>query len=272
MNLLTPIFHLVGSGATAYITARNLRDPKTRPDLLAGFQLAESGSVPFLDALSQRATSEGDTWLSEKLAIHAQDEHRHGQIFAHALKQLNKQVIDFKASKPAPPETSENTQKQRRSPFFAAFFDGYSREEMRPETIDWLVFLASTHILEVDACKDFLRLANALPDTDIPSIHLKKGLLSIAQDEHRHAAYLLEAMERRLPYAEVVALVEEWRTRKVNAMMAMVGSLWQKGGKMPSMARDRVPTERVGEGTFLEAGEFPEKREQTEHPDRSAIA
>ena len=270
MNLLTSLLHLVGSGATAYITARNLRDPNTRPDLLAGFQLAESGSVPFLETLSQRAASEGDTWLAEKLAIHAQDERRHGQIFAHALKQLNKQVIDFKASKPASSEDGEKPKEQRRSPFFAAFFDGYSREDILPENIDWLVFLASTHILEVDACKDFVRMANALPDTDTPSLNLKKGLLSIAKDEHRHAAYLLEAMERRLPYAEAVALVDEWRTRKVNAMIAMVRSLAQKGGKMPSMARDGVPIEMSGEGDVSGEGK---QAAQAEQLDRSqAIA
>jgi rubrerythrin len=240
MNLFTQVLHLVGSGASAYITARNLRDRRTRPDMLAGFQLAESGSVPFLEALQQRAMAEGDTWLAEKLAKHAQDEQRHGQIFAHALKQLDKQIIDFKSL----PESSDGKpDERRRSPFFEAYFQGYSREQLRPETIDWIVFFASTYILELDACKDFVRMANALPDTDTASANLKKGLISIAKDEEGHAAYLREAMERRLPYAEVVNLIDQWRTRKVEALMAMVGNLLQKGGKLPSMARDGVPTE-----------------------------
>ena len=246
MNLLTQFLHLVGSGATAYITARNLRDTHTRPDLLAGFQLAESGCVPFLEALSQRAMTEGDAWLAEKLAKHAQDERRHGQIFAHALKQLGKQTIDFQAVQ-ANAKTADNTTnkktEERRSPFFAAFYEGYDRDALKPDRIDWIVFFASTHILELDACKDFVRMADALPDTDAASANLKKGLLSIAKDEEGHAAYLLEAMERRLPYVDVVALVDEWRTRKVNALIAMVTNLLQKGGKMPSMARDGVPTE-----------------------------
>jgi hypothetical protein len=241
MNLLTQVLHLVGSGAVAYITAANLRDPKTRPNLLAGFQLAESGSVPFLEALSQRAASEGDTWLAEKLAAHAQDEHRHGQIFAHALKQLNKQIIDFKS---LPKETTETkADDRRRSPFFDAYYEGYSRQDMSPDKIDWLVFFGSTHILELDACKDFVRMANTLPDTDAASVNLKKGLLSIAKDEQGHATYLREAIERRLPYAQADALVDEWRTRKVNALLAMVTNLLGKGGQMPSLARDGVPSE-----------------------------
>lgn len=246
MNLFTQVLHLVGSGASAYMTARNLRDRRTRPDVLAGFQLAESGSVPFLEALQQRALAEGDTWLAEKLAKHAQDEQRHGQIFAHALKQLNKQIIDFKNM---PQQTADDQpNERRRSPFLETYFAGYSKEERQPETIDWIVFFASTHILELDACKDFVRMSNALPDSDTASVNLKKGLLSIAKDEEGHAAYLLEAMERRLPYASVMTLIDEWRTRKVNAMMAMVENLLQKGGKLPSMARDGVPTEMADSG------------------------
>jgi rubrerythrin len=240
MNLLTQILHLVGSGAVAYITARNIRDSQTRPNLLAGFQLAESGSVPFLEALSQRAAAEGDTWLAEKLNRHAQDERKHGQIFAHALKQLNKQVIDFKQ---VPQTTAEGKpDERRRSPFFDAYFEGYSRENMSPEKIDWTVFLASTHILELDACKDFARMAHALPD-DANGVRLRKAILSIAQDEKGHAAYLLEAMERRLPHAQVTALVDEWRTRKVNALLAMVNGLIQRQGQQPSLVQDGVPAE-----------------------------
>jgi len=56
------------------LLASQIRDPLTRPNVLAGFQLAESGSVPFLEALSQRAATEGDTWFAEKLAKHASDE------------------------------------------------------------------------------------------------------------------------------------------------------------------------------------------------------
>ncbi|MBD2058551.1 ferritin-like domain-containing protein [Oculatella sp. FACHB-28] len=253
MNLFTQIFHLVGSGAVAYITARNMRDLQTRPNLLAGFQLAESGSVPFLEALSQRAAAEGDDWLAEKLSRHAQDERKHGQIFAHALKQLNKQVIDFKQ---VPQTTAEGKpDERRRSPFFDAYFEGYSRENMSPEKIDWLVFLGSTHILELDACKDFARMANALPD-DPQSVNLKKSILSIAQDEKGHAAYLLEAMERRLPHNQVIALVDEWRTRKVNALLAMVGNLIQRNGQQPSLVQDGVPAEMsegVAEGKELAA-------------------
>lgn len=133
MNLFTYALHLLGSGATAYISARQIRDPLTRPNVLAGFQLAESGSVPFLEALRDRAAAEGDDWLAEKLARHATDERRHGQIFAQALKHLNKQVIDFKKLAEQSPERKPE---ERRSPFFAAYFDGYAPTDLKPENID----------------------------------------------------------------------------------------------------------------------------------------
>lgn len=218
--------------------ALNLRDPKTRPNTLAGLQLAESGSVPFLTALSQRAAVEGGPWLAKKLAAHAADENRHGQIFAHALKQLNKQVIDFTQTHPTNPQNKPET--RQRSPFFEAYFDGYSQDKLRPEKIDWIVFMASTYILELDASKDFARMAKALPQEELQSANLRKGMLSIAQDETGHAAYLYEALHRRLSHAAVVAAVDEWRTRKVSAMLAIVGNLFQ-GHKQPSLVQEGPP-------------------------------
>lgn len=250
MNFLTHVLHLVGSGATAYFTASQIRDPKSRPNVLAGFQLAESGSVPFLEALSQRAAAEGDAWLAEKLAKHAADENRHGQIFAHALKQLNKQVIDFKSL--PQPKTDSKPDDRQRSPFFAAYFEGYSAEQFKASTADWLAFMASTYILELDASKDFLRMANVLPEDEPTSRNLKKGMQSIAQDETGHAAYLYEAMMRRLPAADVQKLVDEWRTRKVNALLAMVGGLLQRSGKSPSLVQDGVPAEMADESSTSE--------------------
>lgn len=248
MNLITQVLHLVGSGAIAYISARNMRDPLTRPSTLAGLQLAESGSVPFLEALRDRATAEGDPWLAEKLAKHAQDERRHGQIFAHALKQLGKQVIDFST---VPQTTPEGTpDERRRSPFFAAYFEGYSQDAMKPERIDWLVFMGSTYILELDASKDFVRMAEALPD-DPRSAKLKKGMLSIAQDETGHAAYLREAIERRTSPLVAARLIDEWRTRKVNAMLAAAGQFLQRSGNFPSLAEDCPPEETTEKANEL---------------------
>jgi hypothetical protein len=247
MNFLTHVLHLVGSSAVAYYSASNLRDPKTRPNTLAGLQLAESGSVPFLKTLSERAASEGDTWLAEKLARHASDEERHGQIFAHALKQLNKQVIDFKSL----PKTTEDGKpaERRRSPFFEAYFEGYPQEDLSPQKIDWIMFMGSTYILELDASKDFVRMANVLPEDEPTSRNLKKGMLSVAQDETGHAAYLREAMERRLSADAVQRLIDEWRTRKVNAMMAMVTNLIQTGGQSRSLVQDGVPAEMPNDTT-----------------------
>lgn len=142
---------------------------------------------------------------------------------------------------------------RRRSPFFDAYFEGYSRESLSPEEIEWTVFFASTHILELDACKDFGRMAQALPENDSHSAGLKKGILSIAQDEKGHAAYLLEAMKHHLPHAQVTELVDEWRTRKVNALLAMVGNLIQRNGQQPSLVQDGVPAE-LSEPTELSEG------------------
>ncbi|WP_315789172.1 ferritin-like domain-containing protein [Fischerella sp. JS2] len=244
MNFLTYVMHLVGSGAVAYYSAAQIRDSKTRPNVLAGFQLAESGSVPFLTKLSDRAAAEGDTWLAEKLLKHAADETRHGQIFAHALKQLNKQVIDFKS---LPPATEENKSQQRRSPFFAAYYDGYTQEQLKPDVIDWDVFMGSTYILELDASKDFTRMANVLPDDDPKSRNLKLGMLSIAKDETGHAGYLYEAMMRRMAAVKVQKLVDEWRTRKVNALLAFASNVLQGEGQTRSLVQDRATSESDSE-------------------------
>lgn len=247
MNVFTYALHLLGSSATAYMLASQIRDSRTRPNTLAGFQLAESGAVPYLEALRDRAADEGDTWLAEKLASHAADERRHGQIFAHAIKQHGKQVIDFKqmAQKAQANQTSTDGKKpeERRSPFFAAYFEGYSPADLKPENIDWIVFMASTYILELDASKDFARMAHALPEDDPTCTNLKKGILSVAKDETGHAAYLREALGRRMDAIAVDQVIDQWRTRKVNAMLAMVTNLLQKSGQGPSLVQDGAPTE-----------------------------
>jgi len=105
------------------------------------------------------------------------------------------------------------------------------------------VFFASTYILELDASQDFLRMANTLPEDEPRSANLKKGMTSIAQDETGHAAYLREAMERHLGESATRLAIDEWRTRKVNAMLSMVSNFIQKSGKMPSMVQEGAPVE-----------------------------
>jgi rubrerythrin len=241
MDFITSILNTVGSGATAYILASRLRDPQTRPNTLAGFQMAESGAVPFLTKLAARATAEGDTWLAERLTVHAADEQRHGQIFAHGLKQLGKEVKTAAEMKQQS-EIKSNKAKNS-SPFFSKFYRNYEPEALKAENIDWLVFMASTYILEFDASKDFARMATALPDDELKSRNLQQSILSVAQDETRHAAYLYAAMQRRLPQIEVDALVSDWRKRKIDAMFAMVGDMIQTGGSSRSLVKDGVPTE-----------------------------
>lgn len=240
MNLLTYIMHLAASGASAYFSALQIRDIKTRPNLLAGLQLTESGSVPFLTKLSKRAAEEGDIWLAQKLSKHAEDETRHGQIFAHALKQLDKKVRDFQnpPSDTSEENTSQKKTKQGRSPFFSTYYKGYEGEKLQPEYIDWNVFMASTYILELDASKDFARMAKVLPENDLLARNLKLGMLSIAEDETTHAAYLYEAMERRMSQTQVDQLVGEWRERKVNAITAYVTKKLQGQDNPPSLVED----------------------------------
>jgi len=243
MDFITSILNTIGSGATAYILASRLRDPQTRPNTLAGFQMAESGAVPFLTKLAARASAEGDTWLAEKLTIHAADEERHGQIFAHGLKQLGKEVKSADEMKQQSQANKKSDKAKNSSPFFAKFYRDYDPADLKAEKIDWLVFMASTYILEFDASKDFARMATALPDDEQKSRNLHQSILSVAQDETRHAAYLYEAMQRRLPQSEVDALVADWRKRKIDAMFAMVGDMIQTGGSSRSLVKDGAPTE-----------------------------
>ncbi|MEM8723273.1 MAG: ferritin-like domain-containing protein [Cyanobacteria bacterium P01_G01_bin.39] len=238
MDFITSILNTIGSGATAYILASRLRDSKTRPNTLAGFQMAESGAVPFLNTLAQRAAAEGDSWLEEKLRIHARDEQRHGQIFAYGLKQLGKEI---KSTTELKQDSAKKSQKP--SPFFSKFYRGYDPESLKAENIDWLVFMASTYILEIDASQDFARMATALPDDEPKGRNLRQSILSVAQDETRHAAYLYQAMQRKLAAKEVDQLINEWRKRKIDAMFAMVGDMITTGGNSRSLVKDGAPSE-----------------------------
>jgi len=250
MNFTTNLLHILSSGAVAYLHASQLRDPLTRPNLLAVFQLSESGSVSFLETLSHRALAEGDHWLGEKLADHARDEQRHGQIFAYALKQLGKQAIDLNSSEPE----SFQEKEERTDPFYEEYFKGYTQESIKPDKIDWVVFIASTYILEHAASKDFVRMAKVLPEDEHKSRNLKKSLLSIAEDESRHASYLYEALHRRMSPQAAELVIDEWQTRKVNAIFAMMWNLIQKSGKLPPLVRDNAPGD-----TMLQASQLWER-------------
>lgn len=250
MNPLTSVLQLIGSGATAYLLSSQIRDPKTRPNVLAGFYFAESGSVPFLTKLRDRAAAEGDTWLADRLTRHANDERRHGQIFANALKQIGKEPMSPEAMK----ASAEANQQEQKSPFFDAYYRGYSQEDLKPEVIDWRVFLGSTHILEADACPDFRWMAQALDG--VPGMEkTQAGILSVSDDEERHASYLKEAMQRRYGYLATESLISEWRSRKVDALMAMVGGMLERRGAMRPMAQDRVGGDAVEVMTAAETAE-----------------
>ena len=86
-------------------------------------------------------------------------------------------------------------------------------------------------------------MATALPDNEPKSRNLQQSILSVARDETRHAAYLYEAMQRRLPQAKIDELVADWRKRKIDAMFAMVGETLKTGGNSRSLVKDGVPSE-----------------------------
>lgn len=237
MNPLNSILHFVGAGATAYLLANQVRDAQKCPNVLAGFYFAESGSVPFLTKLRDRAQAEGEVWLAEKLTRHANDERRHGQIFANALKQLGKEPITPEAMQ----ASGQADQKEQRSPFFDAYYRDYTPANLKAEVIGWDVFLGSTYILEADAHGDFRRMAQALEN--VPGMEkIQAGILSVSEDEHRHASYLKEAMQRRYGYFPTESLINEWRSRKVDALMAMIGGLIERRGAMRTLAQDRTET------------------------------
>ncbi len=221
MNIVTYLLHLICSGVSAYLAAYLIRDPLSRPQALAEAELAESGSVPYFQALSDRAAAEGDSWLADKLASHAADEERHGKIFAHALKQ----------------HIGEKWEVPKRNVFYTLYLKEYSPANLQPQTIDWSVFLGSMYILELDASKEIARMANVLPESDRLTANLKKGLSSIAQDEVRHAAYLYEAMQRRMGQDAVERTINEWRNRQIQAYITMAMDVIQ-GVERPSMVQD----------------------------------
>jgi hypothetical protein len=76
---------------------------------------------------------------------------------------------------------------------------------------------------------------------------VKKGILSVAQDETRHANYLYEALHRRLSAAEAAKVIDEWRTRKVEALWAMVGNFIERNGQTRNLVQEGAPTETPDE-------------------------
>ncbi|MEM6714283.1 MAG: ferritin-like domain-containing protein [Cyanobacteria bacterium P01_D01_bin.6] len=248
MNPLNSILHVVGAGATAYLLANQVRDAQQCPHVLAGFYFAESGSVPFLTKLRDRAQAEGDIWLAKQLTRHANEERRHGQIFANALKQLGKEPV----SPEAIAETARADKKEQKSPFLDAYYQGYSQADLKAEVIDWQVFLGSTHILEADACGDFRRMAQAL-DNVSGMEKIQAGIFSVSKDEQRHASYLKEAMQRRYGYLKTESLIDAWRSRKVDALMAMLGGMLERRGAMRTLAQDRSDTATTSLSTNTKA-------------------
>lgn len=217
MDFLTQILDLTGKGAKAYVLARQIRDQKTRPHILTSLYLSESSSVPYLEALHQRAKSEGKEWLSQQLQMHASDEKKHSRIFAYALEKYGKKVEPF--------DPNSQSSEQKASPLFIAYFKGYDRKQLIPENIDWSLYAASTYVLEASSAKDYKLMAQALPEDNLQERKLKMSLLSIAKDEARHANYLHEVLTRSWPSPKVKEILDFWQARQAKALWAMAGHL-----------------------------------------------
>jgi rubrerythrin len=199
LQLFQPLLRLVTQGAGAYLQARHMSDPQIRPDAVAAYCLTEGGAVPYLEA------------LSKSLYKHAQDERRHAAIFA---KSLERSGFSLKEAQPSQESSAKGSKG-----FFHHYYGGLSKEELRAERIDWVVMMASTHVLEADAQHDFARMARALP----PSDPLRSGLVGIALDEGRHAAYLREALVRKMgSSSSAQAQIEMFKERKAQAVFKVV--------------------------------------------------
>jgi hypothetical protein len=54
---------------------------------------------------------------------------------------------------------------------------------------------------------------------------------------------LYEALHRRLSAAKAAAVIDEWRTRKVEALWAMVGNFIERNGQTRTLVQDGAPTD-----------------------------
>ncbi|MEH1901396.1 MAG: ferritin-like domain-containing protein [Nostoc sp.] len=221
MDLFTSLLRLACSGGAAYIQSRNMRDPVARLYYLMEAQQVEYGAAEFIKTLSKRATAEGDIWLAKQLDLHAIDEEKHGKVFGHALEQLTQ---------------GKKIESPKRNPFYSAYLEGYSQEKLQAENIDWVVFMGSMYVLEQDSSREFVHMANALPEDNRCLINLKKGMMNIAQDEKRHAGYLYEAMQRRMGRS-VELWIDQWRTRQVQAILTITGE-FIRGTQRPLIRQD----------------------------------
>ncbi len=212
------------------IKAYWMQDPQLRPHLIASLYLAEAGSAGYLRALSHRARREGDSWLANQLIHHSQDEKHHSTLLLKALHYWDKDPIQL-TKLPA-------TDPRRRTTFYDSYYHGYATSHLHPQSIGWLTFLSSTYVLEADSVGEFRRLASALPASDVGCRILSRSLHAIANDERRHAQYLLEALSQRQDPPTVAFELEHWRQRKLMATVALVEDFWQDP-HVPQLAQAR---------------------------------
>ncbi|WP_013325519.1 hypothetical protein [Gloeothece verrucosa] len=222
MDLATNILHFLATGASAYILARSIRDSSTRPDVLKRFHISESNAILYLQDLKERAMREGKEWLGEQLERHIADKNKHGEILARTLKSFDQEIVDCES---LPVEEQVGS-------LFIEYFKEYPRQALTPPNIDWIVFAGSTYILELDSSKEYLYMANALPENDLVLREIKSGLIEISQDKKRNANYCYEFLTQYLSNEKVESTVDYWRTQKTKAMWSVAGQVIKKGGNI----------------------------------------
>lgn len=220
--------NLLVTGASAYFFSNSIRDSRTRPDTFATLLLSEKQTCDYLKKLKQRAISEDDDWLAERLARHAKDEKQHCQFFAGALERLEYEICE-----------DLNSTDLGTTAFYVRYYEGYSLKEIEAENVDWATFFASTYVVEIDGYRDMRIMAQALPN-ESNYRYLTKGLLKVASDEREHARYLYQALCRCTNSEnQAKKLVEKWKVKKTKAVMALIEDSIKQAmeGKKQSLTR-----------------------------------
>jgi len=103
-------------------------------------------------------------------------------MFAHALKQLNKQVAEVKNLQKTRVYGLPNRRYYSPLSFFDIYFEDHSEGRFKLD-YDWPTFMASTYVLELDASRDLSRMAKVLSEDELSSRNLKKALLSVTESK-----------------------------------------------------------------------------------------
>lgn len=215
MNLQTRKWDLqLINEASAYTLALLFRSEVLRPQILKVFERIEVVSLPDLRMLRERAKAEGKLQLYSNLREHVADEEKHSRLFNHALSKCNSKatLIDFD-SIPI-------------NQFADEYFKSFQNWQRHPKHCQWTTFFASSYVLEKQSYKDLTLMAKLLPAKEH---RLKCMLLLIAEDEKKHAAYLLQELQNYYSLPDLSKILDNWRKRRIVALIQIVtGAIFQR--------------------------------------------